>query len=84
MADRIVFAYIRKQFLRSGFCRRRVEPYRELVIGRKVRIRNGPMQGVQGVLVQKGNSLRFVLKIEMINQCAAVEVAADELEAVLD
>jgi transcription antitermination factor NusG len=72
------------EFLRSGFCRRRVEPYRELVIGRKVRIRNGPMQGVQGVLVQKGNSLRFVLKIEMINQCAAVEVAADELEAVLD
>jgi hypothetical protein len=39
---------------------------------------------VQGVLVQKRNSLRFVLTIEMINQCAAVEVAADELEPVAD
>jgi NADH:ubiquinone oxidoreductase subunit K len=49
-----------------------------------VRIKDGPMQGVQGVLVQKRNSLRFVLSIEMINQCAAVEVAADELESVAD
>jgi transcription antitermination factor NusG len=72
------------EFLRSDFCRHRVEPYQELVIGKKVRIKNGPMQGVQGVLVQKRNSLRFVLTIELINQCAAVEVSADELEAVLN
>jgi transcription antitermination factor NusG len=71
-------------FLRSDFCKHRVEPYVELVVGKKVRVKTGPMQGVQGVLVQKRNSLRFVLKIELINQCAAVEVTADELEAVLD
>jgi transcription antitermination factor NusG len=71
-------------FLRSDFCKHRVEPYLELAMGKKVRVKTGPMQGVQGVLVQKRNSLRFVLKIELINQCAAVEVTADELEAVLD
>ncbi len=71
-------------FLRSDFCWRRVEPYRELVVGKKVRIKYGPMQGVCGVLVQKRNNLRFVLTLELINQHAAIEVAGDELEIVPD
>ncbi len=71
------------EFLRSDFCRQRVEPYRELVVGQKVRIKRGSMQGVQGVLVRKKSSLRFVLTLELINQHAAVEVAAEELEPVL-
>jgi transcription antitermination factor NusG len=72
------------EFLRSDFCRQRVEPYRDLVIGEKVRIKSGSMQGVQGVLVRKKTSLRFVLTLQLINQHAAVEVAADELEPVLN
>jgi transcription antitermination factor NusG len=69
-------------FLRSEFCQRRVEPYHDLVVGSKVRIRSGAMEGMEGTLVQKKKSLRFVLTIKMINQNAAVEVQADELEAV--
>ena len=42
------------------------------------------MQGVQGTLVQKKSSLRFVLTIALINQNAAVEVRADDLEPVLN
>jgi transcription antitermination factor NusG len=72
------------EFLRSDFCRQRLEPYRELVVGERVRIKSGSMQGVQGTLVRKKSSLRFVLTLELINQHAAVEVAADELEPVLD
>jgi transcription antitermination factor NusG len=67
-------------FLRSDFCKQRVEPFRELVVGQRVRIKGGPMQGVQGVLVRRKDSLRFVLTLELINQHAAVEVAAEELE----
>lgn len=70
------------EFLRSDFCRKRAEPYLDLVIGKKVRIKDGPMQGVQGTLVQKKNSLRFVLTIALINQNAALEVRADDLEPV--
>lgn len=69
-------------FLRSDFCRQRIEPYRELVVGEKVRIKSGSMQGVEGILVRKKAGLRFVLSLELINQHAAVEVAADELEPV--
>lgn len=72
------------EFLRSDFCKQRVEVYRDLVVGEKVRIKSGPMQGVLGTLVRKNDSLRFVLTLELINQHAAVEVAADELEIVIN
>jgi transcription antitermination factor NusG len=68
------------EFLRSGFCGRKMEPYRDLVAGQKVRIKSGPMEGVQGVLVKHRNGMRFVLSIELINQQAAVEVDAECLE----
>ena len=61
-----------------------MEPYLDLVIGKQVRIKAGPMQGVQGTLVQKKSSLRFVLTIALINQNAALEVRADDLEPVLN
>jgi len=70
------------EFLRAGFCGKKIEPYRELVIGEKVRIKSGAMQGVEGVLVRKNNSLRFVLALKMINQHAAVEIGAEYLEPV--
>jgi transcription antitermination factor NusG len=72
------------ELLRSGLQGRNMEPYRELVVGRKVRIRNGAMEGVEGVLVRKGNGLRFVLAIEMINQYAAIELGAEDLELIVE
>jgi transcription antitermination factor NusG len=72
------------EFLRSDFCRARVQPYNELVMGRRVRITSGPMQNVEGVLIQKRSSWRFVMSVELINQHAAIEVNADELEAIMN
>ncbi|MGC1462834.1 MAG: UpxY family transcription antiterminator [Terracidiphilus sp.] len=72
------------ELLRSGVQGKNMEPYRELVVGKKVRIKNGSMEGVQGVLVRKGNSMRFVLAIEMINQHAAIEVEAEDLEEIAE
>jgi transcription antitermination factor NusG len=69
------------EFLRSEVCHGRAEPYREFVVGQRVRVRSGLMQGIEGVLVRKNNSLRFVLTLSLINQHAAVEVCADDLEA---
>lgn len=69
-------------FLRSSVCRHHVEPFRELVVGERVRIKSGVMQGLEGTLVRKNSSLRFVLTIQMINQHAAIEVDADDMEPV--
>jgi len=71
------------EFLRSGSCSDRIEPFRDFVIGEKVRIRSGVMQGIQGTLVRKSNSLRFVLTLELINQHAAVQVDAEDLESII-
>lgn len=68
------------EFLRSDLSGQRFEPYRELVVGEKVRIKSGAMRGVCGTLVRKGKDLRFVLSIELINQHASVQVTAEDLE----
>ena len=70
------------EFLRSDTYQNRIEPYPELVIGKRVRIRCGPMEGLEGTLVEKRNSLRFVLTVAMINQNAAIELRPEELEIV--
>jgi transcription antitermination factor NusG len=70
--------------LRLGVQQRNMVPHHELVVGRKVRIKRGSMEGLQGILVRKGNGLRFVLALEMINQFAAIEVGAEDLEYVDD
>jgi len=70
-------------FLRSDFCLKRVVPYSDLAEGDKVRIKSGSMQGVEGLLVRKNDGLRFVVTLNLINQHAAIEVSADELEPVL-
>jgi transcription antitermination factor NusG len=70
------------EFLRSDLCRHRIEPFHELVIGKRVRIRSGVMSGVEGTLVRKGASMRFVLTLDLINQHAVIQVNADSLEAV--
>jgi transcription antitermination factor NusG len=68
------------EFLRSELCRTRSEPYRELIVGQRVRVRSGIMRGVEGVLVRKNNGSRFVITLELINLHAAVELSAQELE----
>jgi transcription antitermination factor NusG len=69
-------------FLRSDLCAGRTEPYRDLVVGERVRIRNGAMRDVEGTLVRKNGKLRFILSVEMIERHVAIEIDAWSLEAV--
>lgn len=69
-------------FLRSELCLGRAEPYRELVVGERVRIRDGSMRGVEGTLVRKNNKLRFILSVEMIQRHVAIEIDASSLEPI--
>ena len=70
------------ELLRSGFFGRKLEPFRGLVIGEKVRIKAGVLQGLEGILVRRNSNLRFVLSFDLINQHAAIEVDADVLESI--
>jgi transcription antitermination factor NusG len=66
--------------LRSAIGRRKIEPHPYLVIGDRVRIKSGPLFGMEGVLLRKKNNLRVVLALDVIMQCVAVEVDADDVE----
>jgi len=66
--------------LRSCMGQRKIEPHPYLVIGERVRIKAGPMTGMEGVLVRKKSNFRVVLALDVIMQCVAVEVDADDLE----
>jgi transcription antitermination factor NusG len=71
------------EFLRFGVYGKLIEPYREPLIGERVRITNGVMQGLQGMLVRKRSSTRFVLTLELINQYASIQVNAEDLESIV-
>jgi transcription antitermination factor NusG len=68
--------------LRTGLKLRQAEPHPLLTIGQRARIRSGALAGLEGIVVRKNNSLRFVLTMDLIMQSIAVEVDAEELEPV--
>jgi len=72
------------EWLRIGMLEKTLEPFQELVVGKKARIKAGSMEGVEGVLVRKGNGMKFVLSLKLINQHAAIEIRAEDLEPVPD
>jgi transcription antitermination factor NusG len=52
----------------------RLEPHPFLKCGDWVRIRSGPLAGLEGILVRKKDSFRLVLSVEMLQKSVAVEV----------
>jgi len=72
------------EMLRSGLNGIKFEPYKELVVGQKVWVKDGPLQGIHGVLTRKNASCRFVITLELINQHAAAEIDARSLVAALE
>ena len=68
--------------IRAALAVREVEPHPYLPMGHRVRIIDGPLVGMEGVLVRKKSKLRVVLLLDEIRQSAAVEVNADEIDSV--
>jgi transcription antitermination factor NusG len=58
----------------------KVEPYPFLKTGDWVRIKSGPLEGIEGILVRKTRGYRLVLSVEMLSKSAAVEVDASMVE----
>jgi len=60
-----------------------IEPYPFLKCGHWVRVRSGPLEGFEGILVRKKKGSRLVLSVELLGKAAAVEVEVSDVEAIL-
>jgi len=60
----------------------RIEPYPFLKSGDWVRVRSGPLEGFEGILVRQKKGSRLVLAVELLGKAAAVEVDLSDVEAV--
>ena len=52
------------------------DPYPYIVKGDRVEIVQGPLRGMQGILIEKKGAYRFILSIDLIQQAVACEVDA--------
>jgi transcription antitermination factor NusG len=67
--------------LRSGLqnqIRMKSHPY--LKVGRRVQVKNGPMAGVQGILVRRKQNCRLIISLDAIMRSVALEIAEEDVE----
>jgi transcription antitermination factor NusG len=50
--------------------------------GMRVRIKTGPLQGIEGWVEQRSGMTTVLLRLDFINQAAAVKIDADSLELI--
>jgi len=68
-----------KTMVRSGLA---LKVWPSLGVGQRIRIREGAMAGLEGILVREKTSYRIVVNLELLNRGVAVEVDRDNLESV--
>jgi transcriptional antiterminator NusG len=56
------------------------EPHAFLTAGRRVRVKQGPMMGLQGIFVRRKSRTRLVVSVELIQRAMAIEIDAADVE----
>jgi transcription antitermination factor NusG len=59
-----------------------IEPHPYLRTGRRVRVRSGSMQGLEGIVVRRKDRCRLVFSVDVIQRSVAVEIDEADLELV--
>jgi transcription antitermination factor NusG len=60
----------------------RIGPHPFINCGDRVRIKSGPLEGIEGILVRNKRAYRLVLSVEMLARSTAVEVDASMVERI--
>jgi len=60
----------------------RAEPHPYLAAGQRVRLKSGPLTGMQGILLRRKGNFRIVISIELIQRSLVLHVDAAHVEAV--
>lgn len=60
----------------------KIQPHPFLTVGCRVRLKHGPLEGIEGVLVRQKNIHRVVLSISLISSSVSVEVDLADIERI--
>jgi len=55
-------------------------PHPYLTVGRRVRLKSGPLAGMQGILLRRKGHFRLVISIELIQRSVAVDADESDVE----
>jgi transcription antitermination factor NusG len=58
----------------------KMEPHPFLQVGRRVRVRGGPMAGLEGILLRRKDGLRLIVSVEILMRAVAVEIDEADVE----
>jgi transcription antitermination factor NusG len=59
-----------------------IEPHPFMTKGDKVRVMTGPLSGLIGVVVKKGNGVRFIVSLDVIGKSVSLHIDGSALELV--
>lgn len=66
--------------VRSGLT---LTPFPYLKEGQRVRVVNGPLYGIEGILVEtKAKKNRLVISVDLLKESASVEIASEDVEPI--
>jgi transcription antitermination factor NusG len=65
--------------LRSGLP---VTPWPSLMVGQKVRLKHGPLRGLEGVLTKIANQHRMYVAVTLLKRSISVEVAPEWIDPI--
>jgi len=60
----------------------KVDPYPYLKVGRLVRVKYGPLKGLEGLLVRRRKRHRLVVSVGVLRRAVATEISAADVEPV--
>lgn len=60
----------------------KLDPYKYLQNGTKIRVKAGPLMGVEGVLLKRKANYRVVVSVDLLQRAAAAEVCIADIEPI--
>ncbi len=60
----------------------KLDPFPYLKKGRMVRVKSGPLKGLEGILVERKGHYKLVIRIDLLQKGAAAEVYISDIEPV--
>ena len=70
------------ELLRRIIACKTIEPHPFMTKGDKVRVMTGPLAGLIGVVVKKGNGLRFIVTLDVIGKSVSLHIDGSALELI--